>query len=622
MAKVSFVMGQRSNLPAAHVAGRVLCCTDERSWYIDISDSERIRIGDFQEVTNIAALASIQNPATTALYYATAENVLCKYNGTNFVQINRDTGATSIEVVGEGNAVTAASYDAGTRKLTLTKGETFAVPADITAAVGDLGEKEPDVPYANMKDYVDTKIADVVAGSIEGLGDLASKDKVAEADLEATLAAKINGKADLGTAEDTSATNTLMGVKKYAEEKATAAQTAAEATAAAAIEGLDKADAAVATQLVSAVSQENGVIAVTRRALVADDIPEIPQSKVTDLTTTLAGKQDNITFNTAYDAGTNKAATMADVQNAVADLSGAMHYEGNSTTDPATDGPTVEGHEGEWAKGDVVSYNAKEFVYNGTTWRELGDEASFAVKGSIKDADIAADAAIAQSKIAGLEAALAAKATPADITGAIEALDVADEAVEGQFVSAVVETDGKIAVTRRAIAVADIPTLSQDKVSGLTDSLAAKASAADLAELEELVGETAVSAQISAAVGALDNTDAAVEHQFVTAVKETDGVVTVERAALVADDIPALEMAKVNGLSAALSGKQDTVVFNGTYNAESNKAATMSDVGDAESNAKSYADGLAANYDEAGAADTAEANAKSYVDGLLEWGTF
>jgi hypothetical protein len=36
-----------------------------------------------------------------------------------------DTGATSIEVVGTGNAVTTASYDAATRKITLTKGSTF-----------------------------------------------------------------------------------------------------------------------------------------------------------------------------------------------------------------------------------------------------------------------------------------------------------------------------------------------------------------------------------------------------------------------------------------------------------------------------------------------------------------
>lgn len=39
--------------------------------------------------------------------------------------IPTDTGATSVEVTGTGNAVTAASYNTANRKLTLTKGSTF-----------------------------------------------------------------------------------------------------------------------------------------------------------------------------------------------------------------------------------------------------------------------------------------------------------------------------------------------------------------------------------------------------------------------------------------------------------------------------------------------------------------
>lgn len=516
MTNVAFKKGLLANLPKTYTEGTFYVTTDERAIYLDVDGSTRIRIGDFQEVANIAALVSVQNPSTTALYYATAENVLAKYNGSDFVQINPDTGATSIEVVGSGNAVTQASYDAASRKLTLTMGATYTTADDvdgaISTAVGDLGDKEPDVPYANVKEYVDEKIADAVAGSIEGLGALASKDKVAESDLEATLASKINGKADstqvatdidaaktavIGTASDASTVDTIKGAKKYADEKASAAQSAAESHADDAIAALDVSDSAVATQFVTAVSETDGKIAVSRRALEADDIPEIAQSKVTGLTTALAGKQDTVVFNTAYDAEDNKAATMTDVQNAVADLSGAMHYEGNSTTDPAEGEPTVAGHEGAWAKGDVVTYNAKEYVYDGSAWRELGDETSYAVKGSIKNADIAADAAIAQSKIAGLTDALAAKATPADITTAINGLDVPDDAVAGQLVSAVVETDGKIAVSRRA---------------------------------------------------------------------------------LVADDIPEIAQSKVTGLGTALAGKQDTVTFNTEYDASSNKAATMADV--------------------------------------------
>lgn len=56
----------------------------------------------------------------------------------------------------------------------------------------------------------------------------------------------------------------------------------------------------------------------------------------------------------------------------------------------------------------------------------------------------------------GLQDALDAKATPADITAEIGKLDVADAAVEGEVVSAVSETDGKISVTRRQVKIDEL----------------------------------------------------------------------------------------------------------------------------------------------------------------------
>lgn len=233
MATVAFKKGLLAALPSTYAEGTFYVTTDERAIYLDVDGSTRIRIGGFQEFATLQALQANTNPSTTALYYITELNVLAKWNGTSYVQINLDTGATSIEVVGDGNAVTAASYDPATRKITLTKGATYTTADDVDSAIGlaigELGNKEGDTPYANVKDYVDTKIADVVAGSIEGLGALASKDKVAESDLEATLATKINGKANVGTADDTSDMDTLKGAKKYADEKAAAVQTEVDA---------------------------------------------------------------------------------------------------------------------------------------------------------------------------------------------------------------------------------------------------------------------------------------------------------------------------------------------------------------------------------------------------------
>ena len=329
---------------------------------------------------------------------------------------------------------------------------------------------------------------------------------------------------------------------------------ATQSTVSTAIGALDADGETAGTgEVISAVSEANGVISVQKKTLAEADIPALSISKVTNLQTTLDGKQATVVWNTAYDAESNKAATMADVNNAVAGLSGAMHYVGESTTDPATDGATVEGHE-DWAAGDVVTYQAKEFVYDGENWRELGDESSFAVKGSIKDADIAADAAIAQSKIANLTTDLASKATPADITSAIEALDVASTSVAtGNKITAIEQVDGKISVTTGAITAGDIPELAQSKITGLETDLAAIEG--DIAELQTAIGEGgSVADAIADAIGALDVTDAAVAGQVVSAVSETDGKIAVTRRALVSDDIPELATSKITGLDTAISG--------------------------------------------------------------------
>lgn len=365
-----------------------------------------------------------------------------------------------------------------------------------------------------------------------------------------------------GTAADASSVNTIHGAKKYADEKATAAQTAAEGHADDLIAALDSDGQTAGTgEVISVVSQAAGVITVQKKTLTADDIPALTTAKITGLDTALAGKQDTLVFNTAYNASSNKAATMADVNNAVSGLSGAMHYVGESTTDPAGGTATVEGHE-DWASGDVVTYNAKEYVYDGENWRELGDESSFAVKGSIVDADIAAGANIAQSKIAGLETALASKATPANITSAIQALDMASVSVgTGKKITAIEEVDGVVSVTTGDIAAGDIPELPQSKITNLTTDLAAKADASTVTALdgrvdalETAIGEGgSVTEQITEAINALDKGDSNTPNQFVTSVSQNNGLISVARAQ------PTI--ANINGLQDALDAKANNAAL-------------------------------------------------------------
>lgn len=343
----------------------------------------------------------------------------------------------------------------------------------------------------------------------------------------------------LGTDADVSTTATVHGVKKLAEELNSAMDGRVDALETAigeggsvstqittAIEKLDVTDTAVANQFVTEVSETDGKIAVKRAALTAAAIPELAISKITGLQTALDGKQATVVWqNGNYDAATNKAITKSDLDAAVAGLSGAVHFLG-----------VVEALPGTANNGDIVIMGNKEYVYatSDKAWHELGDETIYAVKGAIKDADIAADAAIAQSKIAGLVDALAAKANTADLgtmaaeektdyvlkteaagygdiltkTAAgtiyetktdasaklteakgytdaeIQKLDVAKKTVAaGQIFESIEQVDGKIAATVRALVEADIPALSISKVTGLQDALDAKANDADLAAI-------------------------------------------------------------------------------------------------------------------------------------------
>lgn len=120
----------------------------------------------------------------------------------------------------------------------------------------------------------------------------------------------------IGTDTDEASASTFVGVKKYADSVSGTAKSEAIASAQAKIEALDVTDEAVAKKFVSAVSETDGKITVSRRELIADDVPNLGISKIDGLQTALDAKQDELVFNTAYDSSTNKVATMTDVGNA------------------------------------------------------------------------------------------------------------------------------------------------------------------------------------------------------------------------------------------------------------------------------------------------------------------
>lgn len=128
------------------------------------------------------------------------------------------------------------------------------------------------------------------------------------------------------------------------------------------------------------------------------------------------------------------------------------------------------------------------------------------------------------------------------VRDAINALDVTSVGGEGKYIASISETDGKIAPV--AETADTVPTLNSKKM--------------------------VTSGGVKAAINALDYTDTKDAHEFVTLVNEADGVVSVTHAQPVVADI--------DGLQAALDGKQDGLAFDGTYDATDNKVATVSTV--------------------------------------------
>ena len=335
-----------------------------------------------------------------------------------------------------------------------------------------------------------------------------------------------------GTAADGSDAATIAGAKKYADEKAGAAKTGAEATAKGYVDALTLADEAVAKQVVTAVTQTNGQIAVTRRALTADDIPEIGMSKVSGLSTALDGKQATLVFESAYDSGTNKAATMQDVNTAKSAV------VGDSATDKA-DSNTVAG--------------AKKYA-DGVKSSVIGTDGDDSTANTIYGAKAYADA-VASGAQGGL------KGNESDTSDKITVYGTRKYAEE--------KASAAQAAAEKTAADALAPVSAQvDKNKAAIETLNG-------------TGTGSVSKAITDKVATLNNTDAAVAGQFVTEVKETDGIVAVKRAKLAASDIPALTHDKISDWGTELAKKQDTLTIADSYNAETNPVATKKTVTDA-----------------------------------------
>lgn len=216
---------------------------------------------------------------------------------------------------------------------------------------------------------------------------------------------------------------------------------------------------------------------------------------------------------------------------------------------------------------------------DGTTITQSGDSTVTFAVGTIE-----------QSKVSGLTAVLEAKATTTALNAvkataeaaAPQATTYTKEEVDNKVASAVgsvYKTKGSVddasALTAlTGVVIGDVynvvaaGTLNGEAFEAGSNFVAIKAGAGNQIGMWDKLGgtidlsayatKTTVTSEISTKIGTLDKTDTAVAGQVVSAVSETDGIITVSRRALVAGDIPTLATSKISGLGTALNGKVPT----------------------------------------------------------------
>lgn len=140
--------GNKANLPAKRNATSFYLCEDTRELYFGANL--------YTEAVRFYTTDKPVSPAQGVLYINTVTGAGDVWNGTSWSNVIKGYATT---IAGSADDTTVPTTKAA-------------------------------------KDYIDQKVSDVVAGSIDGLGALASKDQVAETDLAADLAQKLNGKAE------------------------------------------------------------------------------------------------------------------------------------------------------------------------------------------------------------------------------------------------------------------------------------------------------------------------------------------------------------------------------------------------------------------------------------------
>lgn len=295
--------------------------------------------------------------------------------------------------------------------------------------------------------------------------------------------------------------------------------------------------------------------------------------KISQTDGVVSAELGELVFNSAYNASTNKAATMSDVTAAVADLNGAMHFEGIYDEMP-TDLT-------KFVNGDVIIVGKTEYVFANGAFAQLGDEGAIAaalsaltlgetgaadktLKISQNNGKVSAEAVaiqIAKSQVTGLPtdlenlgkedarlAGLIGDNTTAigkingsdagksmrtvateEANKAVQALNKENAAQAGKYISAISEANGIVTATYADLPT--IPNLSHSDSTATTPSTNTVSVVSDISVSGHTITDTRVNvitaAGVAAEIAKLDaDFNVSSNKKVMTGVTQTDGVLT------------------------------------------------------------------------------------------------
>ena len=465
-----------------------------------------------------------------------------------------------------GSVISLTDVDARLDVLEAAIGENGAVATKIASAIDALDYTGKAVDAAKfVTNVTETNgIIEVTTGSIE-VADVPELPQSKVTGLETTLA----GKQDKVSFENKpSESDKVATVKSITDRIGALDSVAAD-------------DAASATKVVAEVTQTDGIVTV-KKVAVANILPDVTDTEngfvvavnQTDgkIAVTHKSATDVLSFAGNYNGAENPIATRDYVTEAVADLNGAMHFIGISTTDPLSEsGPTVADVTS-FKAGDVVLFGYDEYVYDGSKWVTLGNESIYA-----KDSEVNAKIAAVRQELADEKTALqgeidsdiaaARTAITKEIGDKIATLDYTGKGSQGKFVTDVTETDGIISVTATNLVASDIPVIEQSQVNGLETALNNKQNVVPFEHTPSESDKVATVKSVTDRIGALDYNIAEEDNKVISAFTVTDGV-------LQANSVKKVTLAKVATTGKVEDIEQDGLVIINCGSATTNISAS------------------------------------------------